>query len=157
MNRLNPFKNKIAAWALWVCWCFMILKFSSDPGTVSGAKSGLILEKIVALLTTLGLNNLNQDWIHFLIRKAAHTINYLCLGLVAFNALRFEKNLPLLKTLGLAFVMTFSFAACDEVFQTFIPGRSGQVRDVLIDGTGASIGLIGVWVLGLRGNGKSKK
>lgn len=157
MNRLNPFRNKVAAWLLWACWCLVILKFSSDPGAVSGAKSGLILEKIVALLTTLGLKNLNQDGMHFLIRKAAHTINYLCLGLVAFNALRFEKNLPLLKKLGIAFVMTVSFAGCDEYFQTFIPGRSGQIRDVMIDGMGASIGLIGVWVMGLRGKLTSKK
>lgn len=36
-----------------------------------------------------------------------------------------------------AFVLTALFAASDEWHQTFVPGRDGNVRDVLIDCAGA--------------------
>lgn len=34
------------------------------------------------------------------------------------------------------------YAATDETHQLFVPGRSGQVRDVLIDSVGAAIGVL---------------
>ena len=33
----------------------------------------------------------------------------------------------------------------DELHQLFVPGRSGQVKDVLIDGCGAVIGALIIW------------
>ena len=37
------------------------------------------------------------------------------------------------------------YASTDELHQLFVPGRSGQVKDVLIDGCGAVIGALIIW------------
>ena len=34
------------------------------------------------------------------------------------------------------------YAISDEIHQLFVPGRSGQVRDVLIDSAGSLLGII---------------
>ena len=42
------------------------------------------------------------------------------------------------------------YAASDELHQLFIPGRSGEVRDVLIDTSGGAVGAmiyIGIYML----------
>mgnify|MGYP000059507674 CR=1 FL=1 len=41
----------------------------------------------------------------------------------------------------------FCYASTDEFHQLFVPGRSGQVRDVLIDSCGAAIGVLIAWGL----------
>lgn len=38
-----------------------------------------------------------------------------------------------------------AYAATDEYHQLFVPGRSGQVRDVVIDTVGGTLGL-GAWL-----------
>lgn len=154
MQKLNPFKNKIAAWGLWLIWCLMVLKFSSDPGEISGEKSGWIMAQILAMLNRLGLADLAPTSLHYLIRKGAHMVNYLCLGLISFNALRFGHRRPLAFNTAavLALGLSLTFAGLDEFFQTFVPGRSGRLKDVLIDGGGTVIGLMGLslWRYALR-------
>ncbi|MFP3514028.1 VanZ family protein, partial [Peribacillus sp. SIMBA_075] len=46
-----------------------------------------------------------------------------------------------------AFAFSAFYAATDEVHQLFIPGRSGEARDVLIDSTGAAAGLTCYWLV----------
>ena len=38
-------------------------------------------------------------------------------------------------------MITTAYAATDEMHQLFVPGRSGQVSDVLLDSAGAIAGL----------------
>jgi VanZ family protein len=40
------------------------------------------------------------------------------------------------------------YAATDEFHQTFVPSREGCVRDVMIDSTGAIVGLLALWWFG---------
>jgi VanZ family protein len=40
------------------------------------------------------------------------------------------------------------WAAMDELHQAYVPSRQGSVWDVLLDTTGAALGLFGVWVIG---------
>ena len=47
----------------------------------------------------------------------------------------------------IAIVLTALYASTDEFHQLFVPGRSGQVRDVLIDSCGAAIGVLIAWGL----------
>ena len=50
------------------------------------------------------------------------------------------------KTAGLSLLISMLYACTDEFHQHFVPGRSCEVRDVLIDTAGA---LIGILVLGI--------
>ena len=54
------------------------------------------------------------------------------------------------KILLAAWSMAVCYAATDEFHQWFVPGRSCEVRDVCVDGTGALIGCLaaaGIWKL----------
>ena len=48
---------------------------------------------------------------------------------------------------GLTLLIVFLYAATDELHQLFVPTREGTIRDVLIDTTGAAIGLFVVWAI----------
>jgi VanZ family protein len=69
---------------------------------------------------------------HFLIRKAAHVIEYAVLAALWRRGLR-GAWVPL----GLA-VMT---ASLDELRQSFAPGRVASMADVLLDGAAAATAL----------------
>ena len=45
------------------------------------------------------------------------------------------------KTAAIALSVGFLYAVSDEVHQIFVPGRAGQLRDVLIDTTGVLLGI----------------
>jgi VanZ family protein len=86
----------------------------------------------------------------FVVRKAAHMAEYACLaGLVLFGlSVNLEKKKYLYPlSLGAAAL----YASTDEIHQLFTPGRSGEVRDVIIDTCGALIGLLVIrFVVSLR-------
>lgn len=75
------------------------------------------------------------------VRKLAHATEYAVLGgLVAamFGAYGLRGWLRL----GVAWGCTALYACTDEFHQLFVPGRSGQLADVLIDSSGALAGVL---------------
>ena len=59
-----------------------------------------------------------------------------------------EFGLPRPALVG--FLIAAAYGASDEVHQAFVPGRSPMPTDVLIDATGAFIGVSVWWYLGRR-------
>lgn len=57
----------------------------------------------------------------------------------------------------LAFGIAVLYAAADEFHQRFVPGRSGQLRDVCIDGAGALLGVLMCWGIWKIRNHNAKK
>ena len=49
---------------------------------------------------------------------------------------------------GLALSMVFLYGASDEIHQAFVPNRTAQVSDVLIDTAGGAAGLLALWIVG---------
>ena len=47
----------------------------------------------------------------------------------------------------LALCWCLLYAATDEYHQTFVPGRSGRVSDVLVDLLGSAIGTLGILLI----------
>ena len=89
---------------------------------------------------TNGNDSSNQsNFIAEIIRKAAHMSEYAILLLLLYYAL---SNVISKHTLSLSLLVTFIYACSDEFHQLFIPGRSGQFKDVLIDTSGALIMLM---------------
>lgn len=90
------------------------------------------------------------DLIHGLIRKTGHFMGYGIFSLVCFRAFWIElrgvasRLSRRLGAHGLAIMATFLVASADEYHQTFLPNRSGQFSDVLLDCCGA---LVLGWVL----------
>ena len=77
---------------------------------------------------------LSLDQVSFFIRKLAHFTEYFILGVIFYQVyikyVNFKKLAVILITHG------FMTAVLDETLQTFIPNRSGQFTDVLIDTLG---------------------
>ena len=90
----------------------------------------------------------------FLARKCCHLTEYAVLA--PLSGLKRARRKPLLRDLGpwnwreavVALLVTAAYAATDEYHQTFVPGREGCVRDVIIDTCGAAAGLFLLWLFG---------
>lgn len=146
------FKNKkILAWTLLIGWMIVIFIYSSQPGEVSSEKS----EFVIYIFNLLGidLNGYFGELSGFIVRKAAHMTEYLILFILSCNLWRLylKDN----KVLYSSFLTAFLYACTDEFHQMFVPGRAGMFRDVMIDSSGALIGLLLIW--GLKYKNKIKK
>lgn len=105
--------------------------FSSRSGTVSQVQSDSLLDLLHLPETPLA---------SFIIRKMAHFSIYLVLGiawLLFFSSLGWSRKKACLAALACC----IHYAGIDEFHQTFIDGRSGEIRDVLLDGTGSLAGI----------------
>lgn len=132
--------HKLIAWLLTALWMGLIFYFSHQPGDASSSLSSGISENIVAALNMLPLVQLDIESIHTLLRKSAHFFVYLILGILVLHALR-RSEVTGYKSIMYAMIICVFYAITDEVHQLFIPGRSGEVRDVLIDSAGAGTGV----------------
>jgi len=122
-------------------WMFFIFYLSHQPATVSSELSSGVTERILHTIdsTTPFLDFAGFD-LHSFIRKAAHFFAYFVLGCLLLNAFR-QYDWSSRSVYGLALGVSVAFAISDEYHQLFIPGRSGVVKDVLIDSSGAIVGI----------------
>ena len=75
-----------------------------------------------------------------IVRKSAHFLEYLILGILMINVVKNYKDINnCLFFMSLLFCIMYAIS--DEVHQLFIPGRSCEILDVLIDSTGSLIGI----------------
>ena len=72
--------------------------------------------------------------INFLLFKLLHIIEYAILYLLVFRAFNNKKGKKIHYLMP--FIISFSYAAIDEIHQSFVPTREGKIRDVLIDTIG---------------------
>ena len=118
------------------------------PGSVSGAISHWVRDAL-SFLFSGGTVDSNSG--HGLLRKLAHFTEFACLGALLawlFGMLR--------KPLLLALPGGFLIACADETIQRFVPDRGPAFKDVMIDTSGALLG-IGLLFLGYTIRKRSKK
>jgi VanZ family protein len=128
-------------------WAAVISAFSTNAFT--DEKTGRIIIPIAhwifprASQETLFL-------IHHLIRKTAHFVEYFILSLLILRGIRAERKGTRLGWALAAIVLVSAYAALDEYHQSFVPGRTPAVSDVLLDTAGgaaaqAIAGLVLLW------------
>ena len=87
------------------------------------------------------------------VRKTAHFTEYMILGLFVLGTLypkQETKNKKSIISSGfIALLITAIYAGTDEFHQTFVPGRAGRLSDVLIDSSGALLGIFVVTLISL--------
>lgn len=126
-----------------MCFIFTMSSFGHNS---SDAQSNLFVDFIAQNFPHVrhGLENnlISLSTLIFLVRKTAHFTEYAILGALFYLNFR---QLPKLnsrpKKILLPIVFSFLYACTDELHQIFVPGRSAQFRDVLIDTLGASFGI----------------
>lgn len=92
---------------------------------------------------------MDQESASLLVRKCAHFLEYLILGIFMTLSVRdlIAKREALVKK-GKLIWFLISFGACvlysvtDEMHQALVPGRSCELRDMMIDCCGAAIGTV---------------
>jgi VanZ family protein len=139
--------SRLYSYSVLFAWMLIIFLFSSEPAAVSSLRSAVIVE-VVKVIS----GGAFSDILTFLARKSAHIFLYSVLGILMYIVIR-TYDLHIKKVIVAAVLLVFLYAVSDEVHQTNIPGRSGEVRDVLIDTAAGSLG-IGVAYTALRKPGK---
>lgn len=132
-------------------WYGVIWHFSAQPASVSGAFSDRLLYRVLVFFSEAfralpeGEQRIAVEALSFWERKLAHMFLYFLLAALFLHALRKLIALPQTRA---AAVLTLCglCAAVDEYHQTFVPGRSGELRDVCVDGAGAVCFLL-LWAL----------
>ncbi len=79
--------------------------------------------------------------VHLLVRKAAHVTEYAILTGLLFRALRWHLD-SLGRRAFFALLPALIFAPVDEFHQSFVPSRTSSPIDVLIDYSGAFLGIV---------------
>ncbi len=133
---------------LLIIWMSLIFSLSSQNADTSSKTSGGLIRATLSVFYPdfEELTKENQEEIvgsfQFLARKTAHFSLYAVLGGLSFlSVISYRKLMLKIRVLS-ASVICLIYAVSDEVHQIFIPGRSGEVRDVLIDFCGAFITII---------------
>lgn len=127
-----------------MCFIFIMSSFGHNS---SDAQSNLFVDFIAQNFPHVrhGLENnlISLNTLIFLVRKTAHFTEYAILGALFYlNVIQLPKLNRYPKKILLPIFFSFLYACTDEIHQIFVPGRSAQFRDILIDTLGASFGCL---------------
>ena len=144
MERNRKTWLRIVLWALVLAWMGVIFVFSLENADESSETSGRVVRW---LLSTFDRSFLSlspeaqqlriEDW-SFVVRKLAHFTLFAVLGFLCFAA--FSVDLPLRRAFPAALILGAARAVLDELHQSFVPGRSCELRDMGIDFAGVLLG-----------------
>lgn len=123
----------------------MIFNFSAATSEESSETSGSIVETIAHIIK-IDIDKATLSAINDVVRKVAHFTEYMILSIACFYALSSWQIKSLRLYAGLA-LFCILYAVSDEIHQYFVPGRSCQLQDVLIDSSGAVTGLLFCWLI----------
>lgn len=139
MNKIKYFIPSIIVMSI-------IFIASHDPA--SGEKSDLItnlLSGVIYKIFNYKLTIEDKLNISFFVRKLAHMTEYFILNIsyyYGFISISEDNKEVKKKNILICFLLTVFYACTDEYHQTFIEGRVGTIKDVIIDSSGALIGSI---------------
>jgi len=88
---------------------------------------------------------------HFFIRKLAHVTEFAALSIAVFHGVRGPRSGWRIDWALWTLVIAVLYAGLDEFHQSFVPYREPRVRDVMIDGLGAVVAQVAVWIYAQRG------
>ena len=134
--------KKIITIILVLLWMILVFYLSNQGADDSAQLSGGLTRKVLEILHILdGKTIEEQAIIETIIRKLAHFWLYTLGGiliLLHFNLYKIsDKNKVIISwSIGTAYAIT------DELHQLFVPGRSGEIRDVCLDSLGLITGII---------------
>ena len=148
--------KKIVLYILIIFWMGLIFSFSNQPSIASdGVSNGLMAKLIDVVEVVIGhefsdmeIENIYKYGITPL-RKCAHLSIYFILGILMYSLVK-EYQLDRKKVFTISLLFCILYACSDEIHQLFVFGRSGEVRDVLIDSFGSLFGILLTSKIGFR-------
>lgn len=149
---VRRFLPSLLAWLPAAAWYFVIWNFSAQTATESSGVSGGLTDRVLTWVyptyrsMTPEARQALVESLSFVVRKGAHMFLYFVLTGLLLLALR-----TLIQHSGgraaAAAALCALLAGLDEYHQTFVPGRSGELRDVLVDLSGGCVFLLLWWLL----------
>lgn len=137
--------RKIIKLILIILWMGLIFSFSNDTGKVSTKKSDGFIIKLVESISGRKLSESEKEkWTAYLVvpvRKGAHLGVYFILGLLIISFINEFISISY-KSILIAIGISVLYACSDEIHQLLVPGRSGQIKDVILDAIGSIFGII---------------
>lgn len=138
--------KKLILWILVISCMGTIFFFSSQEAKDSDESSiGFITVflnffNVYEVFSETDIETLSKS-LNGIVRTGAHFTIYAVLGLLLcmlFNEYNFKGSL----TIIYAVISSFIYACSDEFHQSFVPGRSAQLSDILVDTLGALCGAL---------------
>lgn len=139
---MNLMIKRIVFAILIIINCIVIFNFSAQNSEKSSETSGVVVNRVVDTITTVNKTAKKEslkDKVTFFVRKSAHFLIYTLLGvwLICFvNTFSITAR----KSLLVCVILGMLYAISDEIHQSFIGGRSAELRDVCIDTCGVLFG-----------------
>lgn len=136
---------RVVLWLAVVLWMAVIFAFSAESGGASTETSDGVVDCVVEEMFGTSDRDVLDDSVRlkvsFYVRKAAHFLAFMTLGILSSAACRTDimKTLP---ACAVSFGICVLYAVSDELHQTFVPGREGRLLDVGIDSAGALCGVL---------------
>ena len=143
--------NKSVVWLIiTVVWMTVIFCFSAQPADVS-TDTSLRVGMTIGKMSVPDFSKLPKEEqmdyakkIEFPVRKMAHATEYAILGCLLTNLC---QSLSMKKAYMWSWLMGSAYAATDEFHQLFVPGRSGQITDVMLDSVGCLTGCLLIYLI----------
>ncbi|PAW79802.1 MAG: hypothetical protein B9S32_00295 [Verrucomicrobia bacterium Tous-C9LFEB] len=134
-------------WLVVVVW--MVLIFDMSTGVGAPQHSSRILVPILRWFkSNLTYHEIQQA--NLVVRKCAHLLEYAILAILLCYALRKSSRQQIhgwcWRCAGWAFFLSAAYGLGDEIHQRFVSSRHASIRDVLIDASGAVLGLTILWL-----------
>lgn len=155
MNRKRLLPLRILLIFLTIAVMVVIFFLSADNADESNAKSEVISDSLIyRILSSFDWNAEQTEKITHItvkiVRKTAHFSEYALLGMLLTGVcLSFGKSYGVTFTVSQA--VSSLYAVSDELHQYFVPGRSCQLSDMLLDSCGAAVGigmlLLLIWLI----------
>lgn len=144
-KKKSPISFRIVSALLLIGWMGLIFYLSHQTAAESGNLSGGLIESAVKLFFPDASESFIAQVIssaEFWVRKLAHFCIYVVLGTLSFLTMVSYGSVPFVLRCFSSLLISALYALSDEYHQTFISGRSGELRDVLIDSAGALTGIL---------------
>jgi VanZ family protein len=142
----NLIKRKtIIMGILCITWLVIIFYNGTRQGEVSQRISKEVVKVISMFMdvlpTNIESNSIKFNTVNFYVRKNAHFFQYLILSILICAVV---KQLKLYKSskIFLVLFLLLLFPVVDEFIQIYIPGRTSNVFDIIIDFSGGVLGIL---------------
>lgn len=138
---------------LLIAWMVLIFALSAETAEISSGTSGRLITAVVRIFYS-GFDELSAaeqaeiiGGFQFIVRKTAHFTLYFILGALSFLSVVTYTKIRLTLRAGISALISLLYSISDEIHQLFVSGRSGELRDVLIDFCGAALAIILLWAV----------
>lgn len=141
-------RNRVTR-VVWTCALLLWVAFMWGHSLANGDASSLESSHAVAVLRPIlnALGIVDQHSMTYAVRKAAHFCEYAVMGMLLWQNGR-VRGMDAVRGSGWWAALALAVPVCDEFIQSFVPGRSSMVSDVVLDFCGACCGLL--VLLGIR-------